>query len=142
MASDTLLILIGPATDASQDDSAALDQLREAQPRISERLGCKLTVHQAEDDSQLRDWVATEARRYAGLIINLRGCPAFDIDELLASPHTPVIEVRAHNRVQRQRTPRTAATHSRPDGHGLRPGRMQSYVVAINSAVNRLAKPS
>ena len=141
MASDTLLILIGPATDASQDDHAALDQFRQAQPRVSERIGLKLTVRQAENDSQLRDWVATEAPRYAGLIINLAGCPAFDIDELLASPHTPVIEVRAHNpfKENERHEPlrRTQGPMAMVYGLG-----MQSYVVAINSAVNRLARPS
>ena len=141
MASDTLLILIGPARGASEEDVTALGRLLEEQRRVTERVGLDLDVRQADDDDQLRGWVASEAASCAGLIVNLTGCRAFDIDRLLASPQTPVIEVRAHNPF-RDSEPCTPLRRTQgPIGmiYGLG---AQSYVVAINAVARRITGSS
>lgn len=141
VASDTLLILIGSATGASQEDSAALDRLLEEQSSVSQRVGFNLVVRQADDDDQLHEWVAAEAPGCAGLIINLAGCRTFDIDKLLAGAQTPVIEVRAHNPFKDKDHCAPLRRTQGPIGmlYGLG---VLSYLVAINSAASRIARSS
>ena len=138
VASDTLLILIGPDTKASRDDSAALGRLREERPTVLSRVGLDLDVRKADTDDQLVDWV--EAANCAALIINVGGCrKPLDIDDLLSSPQTPVIEVRTDNPFRHDDTPEPLRRTEGPIGmvYGLG---VQGYLMAINAAASRIAK--
>ena len=141
MASDTLLILIGSDSGASREDGAALGRLLEERASIGARLGFDLDIRQAKDDRELREWVSTNAPRCAGLIINLVGCRPFDVDTVLASPQTPVIEVRGHNPFTDDEHPAPLRRTEGPIGmiYGLG---AQSYLVAIESAAGRTARAS